>query len=161
MPFWNSYRSLCPPYWIQCTTSFPGSCDPALGHVIMIMIYSKPVDIIWLERLRFTFTPNGKREFVPRDQVLRPKTLWTKTKTPLTKTKTPWTKTKTLWTKTTDASRWGQCPLRNLLRRFGNVVEFPLQYLVVIVKSITYLSFRLLCGKYFACFKPHWKCLRW
>ena len=22
-----------------------------------------------LERLRFTFTPNGKREFVPRDQV--------------------------------------------------------------------------------------------
>ena len=45
--------------------------------------------------------------------------------------------------------------------RFGNVVEFPLEYLVVIVKSITYLSFRFLCGKYFACFKPHWKCLRW
>ena len=53
------------------------------------------------------------------------KTLWTKTKTPLTKTKTPLTKTKTPLTKTTDASRWGQCPLRNLLRRFGNVVEFP------------------------------------
>ena len=30
------------------------------------------------------------------------------------------------------------------LRRFGNVVEFPLQYLVVIIKSITYLSFRFL-----------------
>ena len=103
------------------------------------------------------------------------KTLWTKTKTPWTKTKTPWTKTKTLWTKTktlwtktktpltrtADASRWGQCPLRNLLRRFGNVVEFPLEYLVVIVKSITYLSFRFLCRKYFACFKLHWKCLRW
>ena len=25
--------------------------------------------IATLERLRFTFTPNGKREFVPRDQV--------------------------------------------------------------------------------------------
>ena len=49
---------------------------------------------------------------------------------------------------------------RYLLRRFGNVVEFPLQYLVVIVKSITYLSFRFLCGKHFACFKPLWKCLR-
>ena len=41
---------------------------------------------------------------------------------------------------------------RNLLRRSGNVVEFPLQYLVVIIKSITYLSFRFL-SKYFACFK--------
>ena len=41
----------------------------------------------------------------------------------------------------------------NLLLRFGNVVEFPLQYLVVIIKSITYLSFRFLL-KYFACFKP-------
>ena len=30
------------------------------------------------------------------------------------------------------------------LRRFGNVVEFLLQYLVVIIKSITYLSFRFL-----------------
>ena len=48
----------------------------------------------------------------------------------------------------------GNARSRNLLRRFGNVVEFPLQYLVVIVKSITYLSFRFLCGKYFACFKP-------
>ena len=55
----------------------------------------------------------------------------------------------------------GNARSRNLLRRFGNVVEFPLQYLVVIVKSITYLSFRFLCGKYFACFKPLWKCLRW
>ena len=54
----------------------------------------------------------------------------------------------------------GNARSRNLLRRFGNVVEFPLQYLVVIVKSITYLSFRFLCGKYFACFKPLWKCLR-
>ena len=26
-------------------------------------------DISKLERLRFTFTPDGKREFVPRDQV--------------------------------------------------------------------------------------------
>ena len=41
----------------------------------------------------------------------------------------------------------------NLLLRFRNVVEFPLQYLVVIIKSITYLSFRFLL-KYFACFKP-------
>ena len=41
----------------------------------------------------------------------------------------------------------------NLLLRFGNVVEFPLQYLLVIIKSITYLSFRFLL-KYFACFKP-------
>ena len=32
-------------------------------------------------------------------------------------------------------------------------MEFPLQYLVVIIKSITYLSFRFLL-KYFACFKP-------
>ena len=55
----------------------------------------------------------------------------------------------------------GNARSRNLLRRFGNVVEFPLQYLVVIVKSITYLSFRFLCGKYFACFKPLWKCLRY
>ena len=54
----------------------------------------------------------------------------------------------------------GNVRSRNLLQRFGNVVEFPLQYLVVIVKSITYLSFRFLCGKYFACFKPLWKCLR-
>ena len=38
----------------------------------------------------------------------------------------------------------------NLLLRFGTVVEFPLQYLVVIIKSI---SFRFLL-KYFACFKP-------
>ena len=30
----------------------------------------------------------------------------------------------------------GNARSRNLLRRFGNVVEFPLQYLVVIVKSI-------------------------
>ena len=44
----------------------------------------------------------------------------------------------------------GNARSRNLLRRFGNVVEFPLQYLVVILKSITYLSFRFLCGKYFA-----------
>ena len=43
----------------------------------------------------------------------------------------------------------GNARSRNLLWRFGNVVEFPLQYLVVIVKSITYLSFRFLCGKYF------------
>ena len=35
-------------------------------------------------------------------------------------------------------------------RRFGNVVEFPLQHLVVTVESITYLSFRFPCGKYFA-----------
>ena len=55
----------------------------------------------------------------------------------------------------------GNARSRNLLRRFGNVVEFPLQYLVVIVKSITYLSFRFLSGKYFACLKPLWKCLRW
>ena len=27
------------------------------------------VEVYWLDRLRFTFTPNGKREFVPRDQV--------------------------------------------------------------------------------------------
>ena len=54
----------------------------------------------------------------------------------------------------------GNARSRNLLRRFGNVVEFPLQYLVVIVKSITYLSFRFLSGKYFGCFKPLWKCLR-
>ena len=47
----------------------------------------------------------------------------------------------------------GNTRSRNLLRRFGNVVEFPLQYLVVIIKSITYLSFRFLL-KYFACFKP-------
>ena len=47
----------------------------------------------------------------------------------------------------------GNARSRNLLRRFGNVVEFPLQYLVVIIKSITYLSFRFLL-KYFACFKP-------
>ena len=32
-------------------------------------------------------------------------------------------------------------------------MEFPLQYLVVIIKSIAYLSFRFLL-KYFACFKP-------
>ena len=38
----------------------------------------------------------------------------------------------------------GNARSRNLLRRFGNVVEFPLQYLVVIIKSITYLSFRFL-----------------
>ena len=31
----------------------------------------------------------------------------------------------------------GNARSRNLLRRFGNVVEFVLQYLVVIVKSIT------------------------
>ena len=30
----------------------------------------------------------------------------------------------------------GNARSRNLLRQFGNVVEFPLQYLVVIVKSI-------------------------
>ena len=79
----------------------------------------------------------------PKNEDLRPKTPWTKTKTPWTKTKTPWTKTtEILW------------------RRFGSVVEFPLQYLVVIIKSITYLSFRFL-WKYFACFKPLWKCLRW
>ena len=54
----------------------------------------------------------------------------------------------------------GNARSRYLLRRFGNVVEFPLQYLVVIVLSITYLSFRFLSGKYFACFKPLWKCLR-
>ena len=29
----------------------------------------KQVQDAGLERLRFTFTPNGKREFVPRDQV--------------------------------------------------------------------------------------------
>ena len=28
-----------------------------------------PVSYWLIERLRFTFTPNGKREFVPRDQV--------------------------------------------------------------------------------------------
>ena len=38
----------------------------------------------------------------------------------------------------------GNVRSRNLLERFGNVVEFPLQYLVVIIKSITYLSFRFL-----------------
>ena len=80
----------------------------------------------------------------PKHEDLRPKTPWTKTKTSWTKTKTQ----KTPLTKTTDANRWGQSG--NLLRRFGNVVEFPLQYLVVIIKSITYLSFRFL-WKYFAC----------
>ena len=112
------------------------------------------------------------------------KTPWTKTKTLWTKTKTPWTKTKTLWTKRRPhglkrrphglkrrphglkrlmlTAEGNACNARSryLLRRFGNVVEFPLQYLVVIVKSITYLSFRFLCGKHFACFKPLWKCLR-
>ena len=38
----------------------------------------------------------------------------------------------------------GNARSRNLLRRFGTVVEFPLQYLVVIIKSVTYLSFRFL-----------------
>ena len=36
-----------------------------------------------------------------------------------------------------DNTRFG-----NLLRRFGNVVEFSLRYLIVIVKSITYLFFK-------------------
>ena len=27
------------------------------------------MQILVIERLRFTFTPNGKREFVPRDQI--------------------------------------------------------------------------------------------
>ena len=38
----------------------------------------------------------------------------------------------------------GNARSRDLLRRFGNVAEFSLQYLVVIVKSIAYLSFRFL-----------------
>ena len=35
----------------------------------------------------------------------------------------------------------GNARSRNLLRRFGNVVEFPLHYLVVTIKSITDLPF--------------------
>ena len=48
----------------------------------------------------------------------------------------------------------GNARSRNLLRRFGNVVEFPLQYLVVIVLSIAYLSFRFLSGKYLHVLNP-------
>ena len=32
-------------------------------------IFCTRVHSVIIERLRFTFTPNGKREFVPRDQV--------------------------------------------------------------------------------------------
>ena len=35
----------------------------------------------------------------------------------------------------------GNAHSRNLLRRFGNVVEFPLHYSVVIIKAITDLPF--------------------
>ena len=38
----------------------------------------------------------------------------------------------------------GNARSRNLLRRFGNIVEFPLQYLVLIIKSIIYISLRFL-----------------
>ena len=86
-----------------------------------------------------------------KTQQRSPKTPRTKTKTPWTKTKTPLTKTKTPWPhglKRLMLTAEGNARSRNLLRRFGNVVEFPLQYLFVIIKSITYLSFRFL-WKYF------------
>ena len=105
----------------------------------------------------------------PKSEDLRPKTPWAKTKSPWTKTKTPWTKTKTPWTKTKPLglkrrprglkrrplglkrrphglklndyllTAEGNARSRNLSRRFGKVVKFPQQYLVVIIKSITYL----------------------
>ena len=34
-----------------------------------LVLYFHAVSLQLLERLRFTFTPNGKREFVPGDQV--------------------------------------------------------------------------------------------
>ena len=38
---------------------------------VMINIYWQALGVwqVILDRLRFTFTPNGEREFVPRDQV--------------------------------------------------------------------------------------------
>ena len=34
-----------------------------------LVLYFHAVSLQLLDRLRFTFTPNGKREFVPGDQV--------------------------------------------------------------------------------------------
>ena len=91
-------------------------------------------------------------------QKRRPKTY----KTPWTKTKTLWTKTKTIWTKRKTPglkqrpsglkrrphglkrrpSGLKRIPLWiKLLGRFRSVVEFRLGYLIVIMKSITYLFF--------------------
>ena len=66
-----------------------------------------------------------------KTQQRSPKTPRTKTKTPWTKTKTPLTKTKTPWPhglKRPMLTAEGNARSRNLLRRFGNVVEFLLQY---------------------------------
>ena len=45
----------------------------AVFHYIYIIIFPSYFRVNWLhlslERLRFTFTPNGRRDFVPRDQV--------------------------------------------------------------------------------------------
>ena len=49
------------------------SCLIFLINIYEFFLYEKLIemrgDYVLLEKLRFTFTPNGKREFVPRDQV--------------------------------------------------------------------------------------------
>ena len=160
--------------WLYCAGKYP--------HLPQRIFWFKPAKGVLLKRRPKNENLRPKTPWTKTKTLwTKTKTRWTKTKTPWTKTKTPWTKRKTPWTKTkTSWPKWrphglkrrphglnrlmltakGNAHSRNLLRRFENVVEFPLQYLVVIVKSITYLSCRFLCGKYFACFKPLWKCLR-
>ena len=42
-----------------------------MQHEKKYSLIAEPRDLMKIiERLKFTFTPNGKREFVPRDQVL-------------------------------------------------------------------------------------------
>ena len=46
--------------------------DTGIGRVFLHFVgrfIKERGSMLLIERLRFTFTPNGKREFVPRDQV--------------------------------------------------------------------------------------------
>ena len=59
------------------------------------------------------------------------------------RSKTPWTKTKTLGLKRRLSGLKRRLLWIKLLRRLRSVVEFPLRYLIVIMKSITHLFFDL------------------
>ena len=84
----------------------------------------------------------------PKNEDLRPKTPWTKTKTLGLKRRPSGLKRKPSGQKRRPLklkrrpSGLKRRPLSNkLLRRFRSVVEFPLGYLIVIIKSITHLFF--------------------
>ena len=76
-----------------------------------------------------------------KNEDLRPKTPWTKTKTHGLKRRPLGLKRRPNGLKRLMLTAEGNAHSRNLLRRFGNVVEFPLHYSVVIIKAITDLPF--------------------